>query len=209
MKITGLLLAGGHSRRMGQDKRLLFFLGRPLIQRAFEAAQAISDEVWVLITHPEDERILAPLLNGNFLVDEHAGSGPLGALAGALPHVQSDYVLLLAIDYPLVTGPFLQKMKSALETQVTLPDAFVPLWQGIPQVTCAFYRRSLKRELKEAFLKGERSLRRWVLSLRSGRVHWLHEEAWRLWGYPEAFLNINTTQDYERLRQWIGSPFEN
>ncbi len=210
MKITALVLAGGQSHRMGQDKRLLEYQGKPLIRRAFEATQAISDELWVLIASHEDQQILSPLLNRDtrFLLDEHPNSGPLAALVNALPHVKSKYALLLAVDYPLVTRSFLQKMKSTLEAQAPSPDAFVPLWQGIPQVACAFYRQSLHTELKEAFLKGERSLRRWVLSSPKGRVQWLHEEDWQRWEHREVFLNVNTPQDYQRLLQLARSPFE-
>lgn len=210
MKITSLLLAGGQSERMGKDKRLLEYQGKPLIRSAFEATQAISDELWVLIASQEDQRILSPLLDRDtrFLLDEHPNSGPLGALASALPRVQCEYALLLAVDYPLVTGPFLQKMKGVVETQAPPPDAFVPLWQGSPQVACAFYRRSLHMELRATFLAGERSLRRWTLGLPKDRVRWLHEEDWQQWGHPGVSLNVNTPQDYERLLQLARSPLE-
>lgn len=210
MEITALLLAGGQSQRMGKDKRFLEYQGRPLVRRAFEAAQAISDEIWVLIAQKEDEQLLSPLLGEGvrFFVDAHPNSGPLGALAGALPQVQSEYALLLAVDYPLITGPFLQRMRSVLEAETVLPDIFVPLYDRMPQVTCAFYQQSLNKELQDAFAAGERSLRHWVMGLPPDRVRWLPDEESKKWGFEHVFLNVNTQQDYELLLELSQSPFE-
>ena len=210
MNITALILAGGQAQRMGQDKRLLKYHGKLLIHHTLQAAQAISDEVWVLIASQGDRQILAPLLGSDvrFLFDAHPGSGPLGALVSALPQVKGEYALLLAVDYPLIMGDFLQGMKRELEAQATLPDVFVPLWQETPQVTCALYRRTLYPELRESFIRGERSLRRWVTGLTMGKVQRLAESECKKWGGPHVFLNVNTQQDYQRLLELSQWQFE-
>lgn len=202
MSITALLLAGGESRRLGQDKRFLKFRGQPLLVRACEAASAISDELVVLLSDAEDRQQIQDALGGQavrFSMDAQPSSGPLGALAGALSQMESDYALLLAIDYPLITGAFLRGLKAMLADQAEKPDVLVPLWQGVPQVTCAFYRKSLAAEIEEAFERGERSLRRWVEGLPAERVMILSEDVWRAWADENVFLNVNSWEEYQRL----------
>ncbi len=199
--ISALILAGGQSCRLGKDKRLLIYKKDPLILRTLRSAKSVSQEVYVLISTKEDEEVLSPLLVDTlFILDSSPGSGPLAALAGALSVISGDYdyVLLLSVDYPLLTGEFLSRMRGFLEEEKTKPDVLVPLFEDTPQVTCAFYRCSIAEGLQRAFDEGERSLRRWVESREKG-VKYIKEETWTEWGSPSVFLNLNTPQDYERL----------
>ncbi len=204
MRVAGLLLAGGRSRRLGKDKRFLEFEGKPLIARAYEALYEATDAVWVLLADPADEprvrRALGDLARGlRVLLDPEPGAGPLGALTGALPRVRGDYALLLAVDYPFITGSFLSSLRAHLEAQSPKPDVLVPLWRGVPQVTCALYRRSLSEELKQAHVRNERSLRRFVEGLVPNRVLLIPEEVWRAWTHEDVFFGVNTPQDYRTL----------
>ncbi|HWP93391.1 MAG TPA: molybdenum cofactor guanylyltransferase [Thermodesulfobacteriota bacterium] len=199
--ISALILAGGKSRRLGKDKRLLIYKKDPLILRALRSAKSITQEVYVLISTKEDEEVLSRILGDvPFILDSSPGSGPLGALAGALSlmSTDSDYVLLLSADYPLLTGGFLLRMKVFLEEEITKPDVLVPLFEDVPQVTCAFYRRSIAEGMQRAFEQGERSLRRWVESHEKG-VKYIKEETWTEWESHSVFFNLNTPQDYERF----------
>ena len=199
--ISALILAGGKSRRLGKDKRLLIYKKDPLILRALRSAKSVSQEVYVLISTKEDEEVLSPLLvDALFILDSSPGSGPLAALAGALSVISGDYdyVLLLSADYPLITGEFLLRMKGFLEKEKTKPDVLIPLFEDAPQVTCAFYRRSIAEGLQRAFEQGERSLRRWVESREKG-VKYIKEETWTEWESRTVFFNLNTPEDYERL----------
>ena len=199
--ISVLILAGGKSRRLGKDKRLIIYKEEPLILRAIRSAKGISQEIYVLISAGEDEEILFPIIGDiPFILDTFPGSGPLGALAGAFSVISGDcdYVLLLSADYPLLTGEFLLRMKRFLEEEKTKPDVLVPLFEDTPQVTCAFYRRSIAEGLLKAFEQGEQSLRRWVENREKG-VRYVKEETWTEWGSHSVFFNLNTPQDYERL----------
>ena len=205
LHVTALLLAGGRSRRLGQDKRFLPFEGEPLIVRAYKALQAVADEVWVLLAQPEDAPQVQAALGDpavRFAFDPKPGAGPLGALAGALARVSGDYALLFAVDYPLMTASFLRRLRAYLEAQLQPkgPDVLVPLCQGAPQVTCAFYRRSLHKELQEALESGKRSLRRFVEGLPPARVQAIPETIWSAWTGEDVFFNLNTAEDLERLQ---------
>jgi molybdopterin-guanine dinucleotide biosynthesis protein A len=202
MKIAVFLPAGGQSRRLGEDKRFLVYEGQPLLLRAYQAAAAVTDEIWALLADPRDEPKFREALGHRpirFAFDPEPGAGPLGALAGALSLTSGDYALLLAVDYPHVTGAFLRELKAVLTDQAEKPDVLVPLWQGVPQVACAFYGTSLASELQAAFERGGRSLRRWVEDLPAERVMILPEEVWRAWADENVFLNVNSWEEYQRL----------
>jgi len=204
MNVTGLLLAGGCSRRLGKDKRFLGFRGRPLILRAYQAASAVAEEIWVLLADPRDGPKVREALGDRplrFVFDPEPGAGPLGALVGALERLDpmTEWALLLAVDYPLLTGEFLKAFKLYAEANARGADVLVPLSREVPQVACAFYRRSLREELRDAFAQGERSLRRFVEGLPPKRVLRVPEEAWRAWAEENVFLSVNTPEDYARL----------
>jgi len=204
MKIVGLLLAGGRSRRLGRDKRFLEFQSKPLILRAYEAAAALTDEIWVLLANPQDEPKIQEALGPRpmrFAFDPEPGAGPLGALAAALPRIESEYALLLAVDQPHLTGEFLKRLIEYGKAQAQDVEVVVPLWRGVLQVTCALYRPLLASELNEAFRRGERSLRRWVESLPKERVRTVPEETWRTWAHGDVFFDVNTPEDYEHLKR--------
>ena len=72
--LSVVIQAGGQSSRMGQDKALKLFLGRPLIQRVIERLQPIADELLVTTNHPEDYAFL----NLPLFTDLKPGRGALG-----------------------------------------------------------------------------------------------------------------------------------
>ncbi len=78
--LTVAIQAGGESRRMGQDKALLPFLGQPLIVRVIERLKLLADEILVTTNHPQAYQFLGlPLYP-----DQQPGRGALGGLYTAL-----------------------------------------------------------------------------------------------------------------------------
>ena len=81
--LTVCIQAGGASSRMGEDKALKAFLGRPLIQRVVERLAPIAEEVIVTTNNPDDYRFLGlPLFP-----DLKPGRGALGGLYLSLIHI--------------------------------------------------------------------------------------------------------------------------
>ncbi|HRW90194.1 MAG TPA: NTP transferase domain-containing protein, partial [Flavobacteriales bacterium] len=73
---TGVVLAGGQSRRMGRDKALIEVEGRTLLDRAMDKLEPLVDELLV-VGDPEKHGHLGPFVIG----DDTPGQGPLGGLA--------------------------------------------------------------------------------------------------------------------------------
>ncbi len=101
--LTVVIQAGGESRRMGQDKALLPFLGKPLIQRVIERVASLADELLVTTNRPEAYQFLdLPLFP-----DVIPGRGALGGLYTALSAASQPLVAVVACDMPFASPALL------------------------------------------------------------------------------------------------------
>ena len=93
--MNGFVLAGGRSTRMGTDKALLHYAGRPLIAHAVDLLRPreLNPTSW------ECDLIL--LLYAPVVEDLHPDCGPLGGIEAALASSSSDWNLFLPVDLPL------------------------------------------------------------------------------------------------------------
>jgi molybdopterin-guanine dinucleotide biosynthesis protein A len=132
MKISAVLLAGGESRRFGEDKATFLWEGRPLwerqlgILRALEPDQILvsarSDPPW----RPSDTA---------FVADEAPSHGPISGLAAALPTMRGSHLLALAIDLPFMTTDWLRSLVSLIEET----RGIIPIASGREQPLAAIY----------------------------------------------------------------------
>ena len=99
--VSGYVLAGGKSSRMGQDKALLELGGRPLVALATEKLRAVCASVAILSGREE----LASF--GTLVPDVHPGCGPIGGMEAGLLHSSTAWSLFLAVDMPFVPVEFL------------------------------------------------------------------------------------------------------
>ncbi|MEO1295603.1 MAG: NTP transferase domain-containing protein, partial [Cyanobacteria bacterium J06636_16] len=102
MTLAVLILAGGMSRRMGQDKALLELEGISLLRRTWNIAHTLTDAVWVVTSRPEQYQSLLPP-NAQWIRETPPASdtvppGPLVAFTQALTQIKTDWILLLACD---------------------------------------------------------------------------------------------------------------
>lgn len=118
--LTVAIQAGGQSSRMGEDKALKPFLGRPLIQRMIERLKPIADELIVTTNRPADYAFLRlPLF-----MDLKPGRGALGGLYTAVASASSPIVAVVACDMPFASGTLLEAAGRLLveeEADVVIP----------------------------------------------------------------------------------------
>lgn len=124
-----MILAGGHSRRMGQDKALLTMPnGQPLLCRTIHIAQQLpADAVVVVTPWPSRYQSIVPpqvqliqeqtsaagLLSG---LPIRLPAGPLGGFAQGITQITSEWCLLLACDMPYLQSAPLQQWWAWLTT---------------------------------------------------------------------------------------------
>lgn len=112
--VSGFLLAGGGSRRMGRDKALIPIAGQPLLLHLAQMAGPLLLSLSV-IGPPERYAHLCAPLGFPVLGDLRPGQGPLGGIEAALAQSSTDWNLILACDMPFLESAWLEElMKSAL-----------------------------------------------------------------------------------------------
>ena len=102
--LTVVIQAGGQSSRMGEDKALKPFLGRPLIQRVIERLAPIADEMIVTTNRPAEYGFL----NQRLMTDLRPGRGALGGLYTAISSATSPFVAVAACDMPFASKNFFE-----------------------------------------------------------------------------------------------------
>lgn len=102
--LTVVIQAGGASSRMGEDKALKPFLGRPLIQRVIERLSPLADEVIVTTNRLADYAFL----NLRLIADLKPGRGALGGLYTAIASAASPLVAVVACDMPFASSVFFE-----------------------------------------------------------------------------------------------------
>lgn len=97
-RVSGIILAGGKSRRMGRDKAWLEFEGVPLVVRVLERVRQLTDDI-VIVTNAREP---FAALGVPLVADEVPNAGPLAGIAAGLGAVRGDYALVVACDMPFL-----------------------------------------------------------------------------------------------------------
>lgn len=136
--LTVCIQAGGQSSRMGEDKALKTFLGRPLIQRVAERLSTIADELIVTTNRPDEYAFLnLPLFS-----DLKQGRGALGGLYTAIASAKHPIVAVVACDMPFASPSLLEAASRLLareQADVVIPrseEGYEPLHAVYRSETC-------------------------------------------------------------------------
>jgi len=95
--MTVLILAGGKSTRMGQDKGLMEFNGKPMVAHVIDVAKKISDQIILVANKEAYNQFGLPVVH-----DEVFEKGPLGGIFSGLKKSDTDYNLVLSCDIPFI-----------------------------------------------------------------------------------------------------------
>jgi molybdopterin-guanine dinucleotide biosynthesis protein A len=119
--LTVVIQAGGQSSRMGEDKALKPFLGRPLIQRVIERLAPIADEMIVTTNRPAEygflntsTRPIGQSVQARLVPDLRPGRGALGGLYTAISSATSPFVAVAACDMPFASKNFFESAYSLM-----------------------------------------------------------------------------------------------
>jgi molybdopterin-guanine dinucleotide biosynthesis protein A len=186
--LTVVIQAGGESRRMGQDKALLPFLGQPLIQRVLQRVRPLADEMLVTTNHPEVYGFLGLPLIPDLL----PGRGALGGLYTALQSASQPLVAIVACDMPFASPALFAAERDILLS--TKADIVIPHSGKGLEPFHAVYRRDTCLAPIEAALQA----RKWRVDAWFSQVeaHILQpEEIQRFDPQLNCFRNINTPEE--------------
>ncbi|HEY6072517.1 MAG TPA: molybdenum cofactor guanylyltransferase [Anaerolineales bacterium] len=189
--LSVVIQAGGQSSRMGEDKALRSFLGRPLIQRVAGRLLPAADEMLVTTNRPAGFQFLGlPLF-----ADVMPGRGALGGLLTALASAREPLVAVVACDMPFASAALIENMAGLLIAEDV--DVVIAETEGGLEPLHAVYRRAACLPAIEAAI-GEDQWKA-VAWLPRVRVRVLTAEELKRWD-PEglAFWNVNTPEEFAR-----------
>jgi len=191
--VTGAILAGGSSRRLGRDKATLELGGKPLARWVAESLGPAVAEFWLVTNHPRNHLSLRlPLVT-----DLVPFQGPLGGLATALFYARTPWVLLTSADTPFLPPALAAALAGAAGKQ-SRPALVCRTERGLEPFPGLYAVRLFSRV--QDFLEENRNFMGFLEGIRPSV--W-DPETWRAFD-PEgaSFENINRPEDLRRLAAW-------
>ncbi|HVA01695.1 MAG TPA: molybdenum cofactor guanylyltransferase [Terriglobia bacterium] len=194
LHLTGFVLAGGSSRRMGRAKAGLILQGQTMLARQARLLGRVAGRVAVVGFHPEDDKDLeVPMIP-----DELPGRGPLGGIYTGLLQTGTEYNLFLGCDMPFVNRRLLRCVaQRAFETgaDATVAESS----DGRLQTLCAVYRRRARWAVRASLAAGDNKLRSFFSKVDCEIIPW--RDLARAGFLPSMFDNMNAPADYESARK--------
>ncbi len=188
---TGVVLAGGHSRRLGEVKALMRLNGKPMIVYVVEQLKPLVDEL-IVVVKKRSKSVEETLEDYGVHICEDSLQiqAPLVGLLAGFENSNSEYAVVSPCDSPLVDATIIRRLfEEALGF-----DAVIPMWNnGFIEPLHAVYRvkpclEASRRVIEEGFL----SVRAMIARL--SRVRYVKVEDL---GNPKHFLNLNTVEEFE------------
>ncbi|NJX14189.1 molybdenum cofactor guanylyltransferase [Tamlana crocina] len=182
--ITGIILAGGKSSRMGTDKGLLLFNDKPFVQQSIDALSPLVSEIIIVSDRTDYDRF-----GFKRIKDEVKDAGPVSGIHSGLKASTTTFNLVLSCDIPLITTKILRKLiehadgKSEI-IQIESNGKSMPL--------IALYKRDVKDKFQKLLQQDERRLRVAVQSCIVKNVV-LEDDLNR------ATTNVNTKEELKQL----------
>lgn len=184
MLLTGIILAGGKSSRMGQEKGLINFRGKPLIQNGIELLAKFTDRI-LISSNNSDYRHFGY----EMVPDVCSGLGPAAGLAATLSCSETTWNIVIACDLPFLEAELIDLMLEKTNGN----QAVIPVHKGVMEPLAGLYRRELVTIFEEA-ISCENFAMHKILS--NCRVHYF-ETSRLLEKYPNLFSNFNTPEEMQ------------
>jgi molybdopterin-guanine dinucleotide biosynthesis protein A len=187
--ITGIILVGGKSRRMGRDKAFLPVEGKPLFERVLSVFRECFDRT--VLVGDREERFAAYGLP--VVPDIYPGSS-LGGLYTGLYHAETEHVFVSSCDLPYPNAEILRHLCSLRSGF----DAVVPATAHGYEPLFALYAKSCLGPIKTLLESGDYCAYAYYPQVRVRHVPYV--ELAHLDRDGKAFLNVNTPDELARLR---------
>lgn len=188
--ITGVILAGGESRRMGSDKSLLPFFGARFIDHVYRTMAELFEEVIIVTNSPD----LYAELPCSKVPDIYYAQGSLAGIHSAVCHASNDRVFVAACDMPFLSPAVVR----SLCERAGQADVIIPVHEGGAEPLHALYSKRCIAPMEDALDCGQKRIvsffpRVDVCEINTAEWHALDPESLSL-------RNINTPEEYFHLR---------
>lgn len=154
----GVVLAGGKSSRMGQDKALLEFRGQPMVERAVETLREFCACVSIA-GNRDDLWRFAPVVR-----EQRLEAGPVAGIESALKAAEQPWVMLMPVDMPLIPVHFLRVWAQEIIGREDIRATYLR-YDGQSHPALCLLRAECAEEVSEQVEAGERRIQKLLESL--------------------------------------------
>jgi molybdopterin-guanine dinucleotide biosynthesis protein A len=191
--LFGLVLAGGASRRMGQDKATLAYHGKSQLQWSFDSLHEFCERTFVSV-RPEqrNESTRAALPQ---IVDLEPGIGPIAGINAALTTHPDVAWLVLACDLPFLSRATLQNLV-AQRDRARIATAYRSSHDGLPEPLCAIWEPSSAARVSEWIASGKECPRKLLINSDVALLDQID---------TRALDNVNTPQERDAANHQLGA----
>ena len=189
-KITGIILAGGKSRRMGVEKGLLRLSGKFMIEYAIQVLKQVCDHI--IISENTDAY---DFLGYPVIADIYPNSGPMGGIYSALKYSDTDLNLVLSCDMPFIS----EQMLSLLIENAPNYDVTVP-WHGGEKFEpmCALYHKDVIPIFEKFIQENNFKIPTAFKQIRTNKIQMSEElDVYN----PLLFENVNSRTELKKVMQ--------
>ena len=190
MTVTGFILAGGQSSRMGRDKALLPVGSQTLIEVVLGRIRPLVEQV-VVVASPRNARQLQERLAHTVLTDLVPGCGPLMGVYTGLMHTETALNLFVPCDMPWIEPRLIEDLVRRCQGDTQVVAGLHPLEGACPfPLVCDV---AACRTIGALLDQQARSLQ---ALLRTPHAQLVAVQEPGLW---QSFTNVNTLSDYAKL----------
>lgn len=202
-QIDGYVLVGGKSSRMGTNKFALSHGGATFSERAADALREIAaGRVFFVVgvdQSPDNAELLP--LDVPRIADVLPNKAALGGIYTALQHSKSDWIAILACDYPFVTKDLFVRLAEIGKLTDSSVSAVAPIQSdGRVQPLCALYRVDVCLNIASRLLESDEipPVRKLLETAKARLIDF--ERLADLPGADQFFINVNTPEDFLRIK---------
>ncbi|MDE5052550.1 molybdenum cofactor guanylyltransferase [Niallia taxi] len=182
---TGIILAGGQSRRFGSQKAFASREGKYFYQYSIDALHPFTSSNY-LVAHPEIKSSFQSLKDIIVIEDADVfkGYGPLAGIYSVMAIQNAEWFVVLPIDSPFITTKTIEKLLSHIQDGY---DAVVPVINKKQQPLIAVYNKRIQKKIYQALSQKELSMQRFLQQINVKFVEDFDKQ---------HFININFQEDY-------------
>jgi len=198
-KISGIVLGGGESRRMGRDKRRLQWEGEPFLDRVSRVMDTLFEEVLVVTAQEDYDCSHLPV---RLVTDKIPQKGSLGGLYTGLIEAKNSLVFVVACDMPFLQRECISRFCLFSGTVDVL---VVKLSSGIQPLHARYSKRCvpiIEQMIQKEDLKIQNLVTHSDLAVEIMRESLFDD----IDPYRRSFMNINTPADLEFARKTSSHP---
>ena len=182
--ITGIILAGGKSSRMGTDKGFLLLKNKPFVQYSIDALTPLVSEI-IIVSDNSDYDVFG----FKRIADITKNAGPVAGICSGLEASTTDYNLILSCDIPLIKSQILEKLINNIDdtSQIIQVES-----KGKSMPLIALYKKEVANTFNTFLQNDERRLRVAINSCKSKNIVLDEEDTF-------TAINVNTQTELKAL----------